>query len=191
VREAKVPLLGMTTHMPFTPKTSITPQIDIKLSTALGKLLTSKAFKLATAESCTGGGIAQIITEIPGSSDWFDCGFVPYSNDAKQHMLGVKAETLAAHGAVSKAVALEMATGALTNSQADISISVTGIAGPGGGSSEKPVGTVWIGYAIQNRLLEADCYHFEGDRYTIRGKTISTALITLLMALGETKKESI
>ncbi|MDF3055536.1 MAG: CinA domain protein [Gammaproteobacteria bacterium] len=160
------------THLP-------SDQILESLSTQLGELLLAKGLKLATAESCTGGGIAQIITEIPGSSAWFDRGFIPYSNLAKQQMLDVKAVTLAQHGAVSEAVARELAQGALRNSQAHISVSITGIAGPSGGSPEKPVGTVWIGYATKDTVA-ADCYHFSGNRHAVRKQTILTTLETLI-----------
>lgn len=149
------------------------------LSKSLGETLKLKSLKLATAESCTGGWIAQVITDVPGSSAWFDRGFVTYSNEAKVDMLDVKTTTLDTYGAVSKDTALEMAKGALSNSIADISVSATGIAGPEGGSIEKPIGTVWIGYACKDELT-ADCYHFEGDRSLIREKTVIQALKTLI-----------
>ncbi len=113
----------------------------------LARELGGRGMKLATAESCTGGGIAQALTELAGASDWFDRGFVTYSNQAKMEMLGVNATTLERQGAVSEATVLEMARGALARSPADLSVAVSGVAGPGGGSDDKPVGTVWIGWA--------------------------------------------
>ena len=122
-----------------------------ELAQQLGRLLKSKEKKIATAESCTGGWIAQIITEVSGSSAWFDRGFVTYSNAAKMEMLGVKPETLDNFGAVSAQTATEMVTGALAHSDADCAIAVTGIAGPDGGTAEKPVGTVFIAWAYKNQ----------------------------------------
>lgn len=148
----------------------------LQLAEYIGRALKNKSWFLATAESCTGGWIAEAITSIPGSSHWFDRGFVSYSNTAKQEMLGVKAETLTAYGAVSEAVAKEMAEGALQHSQAQIAVSVTGIAGPDGGSLSKPVGTVWLAFAAINIPTRAYCYHFQGDRYSIRLQTVQTAL---------------
>ena len=136
-----------------------------------------KHLMIATAESCTGGLISGALTEIAGSSDVFDRGFVTYSNEAKNQMLGVSAESLHRFGAVSEAVAKEMAYGALVNSRADISVSVTGIAGPGGGSPDKPVGLVWIGIASQGGMPRAVRHEF-GDigRTQIRNATVLSAL---------------
>ena len=145
---------------------------------------------LTTAESCTGGWIAETITEVAGSSQWFERGFVTYSNQAKQEMLGVSAQTLETQGAVSQQTAMEMAEGALLNSSANLCVAVTGIAGPEGGSVDKPVGTVWIGYGIAlninnmlTRIIHAENYYFPGDRYTIRKKTVITSLKTLINIL--------
>jgi nicotinamide-nucleotide amidase len=131
---------------------------------------------LVTAESCTGGWVAKCCTDLPGSSAWFDRGFVTYSNEAKQEQLMVKSETLTGHGAVSLAVVEEMALGALVNSHADISVAITGIAGPDGGSEHKPVGTVWIGWGIRNGGVHSICFQFQGDRETIRKQAVFEAL---------------
>ena len=150
-------------------------------------LLAAKAqgIKIATAESCTGGLIAGALTEIAGSSDVLDRGFVTYSNEAKQQMLGVSAVTLEKFGAVSGATAKEMAYGALANSPADLSVSVTGIAGPSGGSPEKPVGTVWFGLAMQGTAPIAERVQFnETDRHSIRFASVHHALGMLKKALG-------
>ncbi len=151
----------------------------ILLATALGQQLQQQKHTLAIAESCTGGGVCQLMTEIAGSSAWFDCGFICYSNAAKINLLGVKAQTLSHFGAVSKETALEMAQGALQRSNADYALSVTGIAGPGGGSLEKPVGTVFI--AVQTPR-QAMCYakHFSGNRSQIRQQSIEFAIKVLL-----------
>jgi len=147
-----------------------------KLAHDAGVVLKTHNLKLATAESCTGGGLAYYITAIPGSSNWFDRGFVTYSNQAKIDMLGVKATTLDKDGAVSEAVAREMAEGALKNSEADISIAITGIAGPDGGTKEKPVGTVWIALAKKGKETITALHHYQGDRFEIRERTIESAL---------------
>lgn len=144
----------------------------------------SSGFMIATAESCTGGLIAGALTEIAGSSDVVDRGFVTYSNAAKQQMLGVSAKSLERFGAVSEAVAKEMAFGAIANSLADIAVSVTGVAGPGGGSPEKPVGTVWFGCACQGMEPVSECVQF-GDigRAAVRQKTVEQALTMLLATI--------
>lgn len=145
------------------------------LAKQLGAILKQKHFFLATAESCTGGQIAQSITAIPGSSNWFDRGFVTYSNAAKQEMLGISENLILSHGAVSEEVALAMAKGALQNSSADVSIAVTGIAGPDGGSEEKPVGTVWLAWGSKQSSI-AKCFYFTGDRLSIREQAVSAGL---------------
>ena len=131
-------------------------------------LLRSKGLKLATAEICTGGMIAAVITDVAGSSDVFERGFVTYANEAKTEMLGIPAELIAALGAVSEEVAARMALGALAHSHADLAISVTGIAGPAGGSAAKPVGTVWFGAAVRGGPVETHHRLFAGDRAAIR-----------------------
>ena len=139
---------------------------------------------VATAESCTGGLIAGALTEIAGSSDVVDRGFVTYSNQAKMEMLGVPAEMIAAEGAVSSAVARAMAEGALARSQAGVTVSVTGVAGPGGGSAAKPVGTVWFGCAMRSGETISEMMVFGGDRSAVRAATVMYAL-ELLERVGK------
>jgi len=148
----------------------------IKLSILLGEKLKAEGLKMATAESCTGGGIAQAITEVAGSSAWFDRGFVTYSNLSKVQMLGVKQATLDKYGAVSEQVAIEMVEGALAKSDADIAVAVTGVAGPSGGSEEKPVGTVFIACGITGEKITCNNYIFDGCRSDVRKLTIISAL---------------
>ena len=138
------------------------------LSESLGHKLRSRGWQLALAESCTGGGIAKTITDVPGSSAWFDRGFVTYSNAAKVEMLGVSQATLDAKGAVSEETALEMVKGGLAHSLADLAVAVTGIAGPDGGTGEKPVGTVFIAWQLRGH--EGHCVKqlFAGDRLHVR-----------------------
>ena len=146
------------------------------LATEIGEALLIHNCKLVTVESCTGGWISQAVTSVSGSSNWFDRGFVTYSNEAKQELVGVLADSLEVHGAVSEKVAIEMAIGGLKNSCADIAVSVTGIAGPDGGTPNKPVGTVWIAWANEAGKATAKCYQFDGDRSTIRHETVLKAL---------------
>jgi nicotinamide-nucleotide amidase len=154
-----------------------------KVAEEIGQLLMQRGLMLTTAESCTGGGLSYVITEVPGSSDWFERGFVTYSNAAKIDMLGVKQATLETFGAVSEQTAREMAEGALSHSQATISIAVTGIAGPTGGSVEKPVGTVWIAWATPSHPTQTVHCLFTGDRRTIRTRTIERALTGLVVLI--------
>lgn len=154
------------------------------LAKQLGLQLKQKGYKLATAESCTGGGIAYVVTHITGCSDWFERGFVTYSNEAKQELLGVSSQLLATEGAVSEAVALAMAKGALANSHANISIAVTGIAGPSGGTLEKPIGTVWIAVAGQHLAPQAKLLNGRGSRTQIREQAIAAALTQCLTFLA-------
>lgn len=149
----------------------------------VSKALPKHGLKLVTAESCTGGGLSYWLTSVPGSSNWFDRGFVTYSNVAKSEMIGVNPETIETFGAVSEETAREMAEGALQNSQADLSIAITGIAGPDGGSSEKPVGTVWIGWAGLHFPTITKMEVFTGDRQEVRLKSIAKALEVLLTLL--------
>ena len=142
----------------------------------LGPLLMRKRRMLATAESCTGGWIAQTVTAIAGSSDWFDRGFVTYSNQAKMDMLGVREKTLDAHGAVSAETAAEMAAGALARAGVELAVAVTGVAGPGGGSAAKPVGTVWFGWCLDGNEPLTRCHCFDGDRESVRRQTVALAL---------------
>ena len=131
---------------------------------------------VATAESCTGGSLAALLTELPGSSAMLERGFITYANEAKIEMLGVPAEFIAMHGAVSAEVAAAMAKGALDHSRADVSVSITGIAGPGGGTTEKPVGTVFMAGATRNSAPFVERHLFEGDRNTVRTASVSAAL---------------
>ena len=148
----------------------------LELSERLGALLKSKEIKIATAESCTGGWIAKIITDVSGSSAWFDRGFVTYSNAAKMQMLEVKPETLEQYGAVSAQTATEMVNGALAHSDADCAIAVTGIAGPEGGTAEKPVGTVFIAWAYKKQDVKVVQQKLMGNRHQIRRQTVKIAL---------------
>jgi len=142
----------------------------------LAEQLIQQSIMVVTAESCTGGGIAQALTALAGSSRWFERGFVTYSNEAKQEMLGVQSATLERTGAVSEDTALEMALGAVRHSRGQVSMAVTGIAGPEGGSPDKPVGTVWIAWGHHNGQAEAQCFHFSGDRDAVRQQTIVEAI---------------
>ena len=143
---------------------------------ALGETLRAQGLRLATAESCTGGMIAAACTAIAGSSDWFERGFVTYSNEAKTEMLGVPAALITAHGAVSAEVARAMAEGALAHSHASLAVAVTGIAGPGGGSQDKPVGTVWLAIARTGQPAKAELLQLGGDRAAVRLQTVARAL---------------
>ena len=149
-------------------------------ATDLGRALEARGWKVATAESCTGGLIAGAITHVAGSSGWFERGFVTYSNRAKSELLGVASETLAVHGAVSEAVALEMAAGALARSPADVAVAVTGVAGPSGGTAAKPVGMVCLAWAWRGGAVEAVTRQFPGDRAAVRAATVEAALAGLL-----------
>lgn len=150
----------------------------------LSKRLLALQWQMATAESCTGGLISACCTDLAGSSAWFDRGFVTYSNDAKTQMLGVSSDSISAHGAVSETVAHAMAVGAVYRSKAQASVAVTGVAGPSGGSPEKPVGTVWFGWCI-NGLVSTELQHFDGDRQLIRQATVLHALAGLLNRLPQ------
>lgn len=154
-----------------------------QMAVSLGQCLLDRGIMLATAESCTGGWIAQLVTGVAGSSAWFDRGFVTYSNLAKQEMLGVSGATLAAHGAVSEPVVTEMATGALARSQAKVAVAVSGIAGPGGGSVEKPVGTVFLAWVLAGKAPVVQRVQLAGDREEVRRQTVRIALERLLELL--------
>lgn len=154
------------------------------LAARVGECLKLKGLKLATAESCTGGWVAQAVTSVSGSSDWFDRGFVTYSNDAKRDMLGVSAETLAARGAVSEETAREMAAGALGRSRASAALAITGVAGPTGGTPDKPVGMVCFAWALRGRAVECATRRFEGDREAVRRQSVEHSLQGLLERLG-------
>ena len=150
------------------------------LARRVGEALANRRLWLATAESCTGGWIAEAVTAIAGSSGWFDRGFVTYSNDAKADMLGVRATTLETHGAVSEATVSEMAAGALDRSRADLAVAVSGVAGPGGGSPAKPVGTVCLAWARRDGPTGVVTVHLDGDRAAVRRQTVILALQGIL-----------
>lgn len=153
-----------------------TAEINQKIAAALRQ----RGWLLATAESCTGGLIAAACTDLAGSSDWFERGFVSYSNAAKTELLGVPATLIAAHGAVSEPVVRAMAEGAIARSHAQVSIAVTGIAGPSGGSAEKPVGTVWFAWCIGSATT-SERQRFDGDRAAVRAQTVAHALVGMLV----------
>jgi len=157
----------------------MTANTTSELCARLAEALLQREWMLATAESCTGGMIAAACTDLPGSSAWFERGFVTYSNDAKIELLGVDAAAIEQHGAVSEVVARAMAFGALRHSKAQASVAVTGIAGPTGGSEAKPVGTVWFGFMVDG-LLTSETRHFTGDRASVRAQTVQHALVRLL-----------
>ncbi|KAB8318365.1 CinA family protein [Tolypothrix campylonemoides VB511288] len=154
------------------------------LAATLGRAALDQRVMLVTAESCTGGWIAKMLTDIAGSSGWFDCGIVAYSYEAKQALLGVRPQTLEAHGAVSRDTVIEMVSGALVHSGAHLAVAVTGIAGPGGGTADKPVGTVWIAWKRRGGYPRAEVFQFAGDRDAVRRQTVAHALQGLLQDLG-------
>ncbi len=154
------------------------------LARALGRKCLRKRMVVATAESCTGGGVATAITRISGSAKWFDRGFVTYSNDAKREMLGVSQASLRRHGAVSEEVAREMALGALARSPADICVAITGIAGPTGGSRAKPVGTVWFAWASRGGFVQARRFRFRGNRVAVRLQSVAISIQGLSDLMG-------
>jgi nicotinamide-nucleotide amidase len=155
----------------------------LELAARVGATLLARRWRLATAESCTGGFIAKTLTDIPGSSQWFECGYVTYSNAAKIRDLGVAPATLAQHGAVSEATAREMASGALRVADADVALAVTGIAGPDGALPGKPVGMVWFGCAARSETgvkIDSGLAQFTGDRDTVRRLSVEYALKLIL-----------
>jgi nicotinamide-nucleotide amidase len=157
---------------------------NLALCEQLAQALLARGWMLATAESCTGGMIAAACTDLAGSSDWFERGFVTYSNAAKTELLDVDAALIEANGAVSEVVARAMAFGAVRHSQARVSVAVTGIAGPTGGSQDKPVGTVWFGFMVDGRLT-SETRRFDGDRAAVRRATVDHAFDALLLRLAE------
>jgi nicotinamide-nucleotide amidase len=158
----------------------MTADVPNPLAVELGRALAARRLVAATAESCTGGLVAGAITDVPGSSAWFDRGFVTYSNAAKTEMLGVRPETLAEHGAVSEDTAAEMARGALARSGADLAVAVTGVAGPDGGSPAKPVGMVCFAWARRDGAVDTATRRFDGDRAAVRAGTVAAALQGLI-----------
>lgn len=149
----------------------------------LAQLMLDRNWRMATVESCTGGWIAQSLTSLSGSSDWFDCGLVTYSNRAKERFAGVSQELIAAHGAVSAEVALAMAAGTRSRIDVEVAVAVTGIAGPSGGSEQKPVGTVYIAWEIAGRDPLVERFHFHGDREAVRRQSVATAIEELINCL--------
>jgi nicotinamide-nucleotide amidase len=167
-----------------TPLTPDTPTSH--LVAHLAERLMARGWMMATAESCTGGLIAAACTDLAGSSQWFERGFVTYSNEAKTQMLSVDPALIDAHGAVSEIVARAMAHGAVRNSQARVAVAVTGVAGPSGGSAAKPVGTVWFGFMVDGRLV-SETRRFEGDRAQVRAATVRHALHRLIDLIDGTE----
>ena len=159
-----------------------------RLARRLGFLAKKRRVDIVAAESCTGGGVATAITRISGSAKWFERGFVTYTNVAKKEMLGVRQDTLRKHGAVSEEVAIEMARGALKHSHADVSVAVTGIAGPTGGSPDKPVGTVWFAFMVDGRLA-SETRRFDGDRGAVRRQTVDHALGRLVEHIEQSEEQ--
>ncbi len=161
----------------------------IALAKRLGESLLANNYLLATAESCTGGGLAYAITAVPGSSSWFDRTVVSYSNDAKKDLLGVSQATLDSEGAVSTVTAIEMAEGLLERSPADITVAITGIAGPDGGTPDKPVGTVCFAWSLRHGKTSSSCVRFEGDRDKVRSLAILMAMQGLLDMLEQGRSD--
>jgi len=155
-------------------------KVPTPLAVDVGRALAERKWRLVTAESCTGGLVAGAITDVAGSSDWFDRGFVTYSNEAKVELLGVSPETLARSGAVSEATVREMAAGALARTRADIAVAITGVAGPTGGTREKPVGLVWFAWAVRGGPVDAESRRLDGDRAAVRDVSVGIALRGLL-----------
>ncbi len=153
------------------------------LAERVANALLRQEFMLATAESCTGGWVAKVCTDLAGSSRWFERGFVTYSNEAKQELLGVSVETLAACGAVSEATVEAMAQGALARSRAQVSLAISGIAGPGGATPGKPVGTVWLAWARRDNGITTQQLRFDGDREAVRRQAVARALAGVLDVL--------
>lgn len=156
----------------------------MEVAAQLAEIVIDAKAVLVTAESCTGGGIAAALTDISGSSSWFDCGFVTYSNEAKQHMLGVSENTLKSYGAVSEQTVHEMLNGAIENSRGNCAIAISGIAGPTGGTADKPVGTVFIGWKTQTQQ-QVKRFVFDGDRQAVRNQSVIEALEGMGRLLAE------
>ena len=151
-----------------------------QLAEQVAQTATGRHHRLVTAESCTGGWIAKSLTDIAGASDWFECGMTAYSYEAKQALLGVHPHTIEEHGAVSRETVMEMVSGALVHSGATAAVAVTGIAGPTGGTEDKPVGTVWIAWKRRGGYPTAVVFHFDGDRDAVRRQTVAAALHGLI-----------
>jgi nicotinamide-nucleotide amidase len=168
---------------PIAATVAVAPDLGRMLAQQVGVALKEHGMALVTAESCTGGGIAQSITMISGSSEWFDRGFVTYSNTSKEEMLGVSPHTLEEHGAVSEQTVREMVDGALQYSRAQVAVSVSGVAGPTGGTPEKPVGMVWFAWATKDSV-QAVCHQLSGDRDAVRARSVQIALQGVLNLLN-------
>lgn len=164
----------------------ITEQSIQSTAKKLGTRLLMKSLRLATAESCTGGWVAKVITDIAGSSDWFECAIVSYSNTSKHHFLGVPDGLLLDHGAVSENTVLAMLRGLFEQTRADAGISISGVAGPGGGSEDRPVGTVWIAWGLRGRMAHTQKFRFDGDRYQVRLQSVAAALDAMLELVEST-----
>ena len=157
-------------------KNDVTDASLLRLAEQVAEAARAHRQTLVTAESCTGGWIAKMLTDVPGSSGWFECGMAAYSYEAKQALLGVRPQTLETHGAVSRETVIEMVSGALVHSGATLAAAVTGIAGPGGGTKDRPVGTVWIAWNRRGGYPPAVSFHFDGDRDAVRRQTVAAAL---------------
>ncbi len=155
----------------------------IELSHLLGEKLMARKWRVATAESCTGGGVAAAITAVAGSSAWFECGIVSYANQAKEKLLQVNSQTLVTEGAVSQTVVEQMVKGVLVLSGAEIAVAISGVAGPSGGTDDKPVGTVWFAWGLSSGIVDTKQFHFTGDRAAIQHQSVAEALIGLLAHL--------
>ena len=156
----------------------------VELATQLGDLLIQHQYRITAAESCTGGLLAACLTDVPGASNWFEQSWVTYSNQAKIDRVGVSAETLRLHGAVSEQTVLEMATGARQIAAANIGVAISGIAGPDGGTFDKPVGTVWIGWSLNEQFLDAELSVFTGNRQQVRQAALLAALSGSIMRVS-------
>lgn len=161
----------------------MTEDVLYRLAETVGLALQQRGMMLATAESCTGGWVGEAVTAVPGSSAWFERGFITYTNPSKQDMLDVAAATLAAYGAVSEPTVREMAAGALKHSRAQVALAISGVAGPGGGTADKPVGTVWFAWAFESGASASEKHVFSGDRRAIRQQAVARALQRLLELL--------
>ena len=159
---------------------AVTEESNRALAQQLGECLIAQGVKLATAESCSGGWVAKTITDLPGSSAWFEGAIVCYSDESKHDLLGVSAKTIEDFGAVSGDTVLEMTDGVFAHTSADVAVSVSGIAGPEGGSDDKPVGTVWLCWGKRDKTSFAHEYRFEGDREAVRLQTVEAALMAVL-----------
>lgn len=156
-----------------------------ELAAELGEQLLAHNFRLTAAESCTGGLLAASLTDVPGASNWFEQSWVTYSNEAKTKLVGVDAKTLKQHGAVSEQTVQEMANGARQRASADVAVAISGIAGPDGGTLEKPVGTVWIAWSLVDQNVDATCFLFDGDRQQVRSAALIEALIGTIMRVSK------